>query len=116
MLPFTSKGLTFRYGKPHKATAAHIHCITSLPVTLNCNPNRFQEFYEKLIISVQALQAMKKLKDIKGYLRLTLEKLPSTPPDLVRLDFCQLVDSLRRWTERSPKISGNPEKQFRREN
>ena len=116
MLLFTSKGLTFSYGKPHKAASAHIHCITSLPVTLNCNPNRFQEFYEKLIISVQALQVMKKLKDIKGDLRLTLEKLPSTPPDLVRLDFCQLVDSLRRWTERSPKIAGNPEKQFRMEN
>ena len=67
MLLFTSEGLTFRYGKPRKAAAAHIHCITSLSVTLNCNPNRSQEFYEKLIISVQALQAMKKLKDIKGY-------------------------------------------------
>ena len=31
-------------------------------------------------------------------------------------DFCQLADSLRRWTERNPKTAGNPEKQFRREN
>ena len=66
---------------------------------------------------------MKKLKDIKGYVRLTLDMLPGIRADLVRLDdnwqewdFCQLVDSLRKWTERNPKTAGNPEKNFRREN
>ena len=29
---------------------------------------------------------MKKLKDIKGYVRLTLDKLPGTRADFVRLD------------------------------
>ena len=29
---------------------------------------------------------MKKLKDIKGYVRLTLDKLPGIRADLVRLD------------------------------
>ena len=60
---------------------------------------------------------MKKLKDIKVYVRLTLDKLPGIRADLVRLadnwqewDFCQLVDSLRRWTERNPETAGNPEK------
>ena len=55
-LPFTSEGyaraksiLTFRYGKPSEVAAAHIHCITSLPVISNCNPNRIQE---KLTMSV----------------------------------------------------------------
>ena len=105
-LPFTSEGyaraksiLTSRYGKPSEVAAAYIHCITSLPVILTCNPNRIQEFYEKLTISVQALETMKKLKYIKGYARLTLDKLPGIRADLVRLDkwdFCQLVDSLRR--------------------
>ena len=59
-LPFTSEGyaraqliLTSRYGKPSEVAAAHIHCTTSLPVISNCYPNRIQEFYEKLIISVQ---------------------------------------------------------------
>ena len=58
-LPFTSEGyaraksiLTSRYGKSNEVAAAHIHCITSLPVISNCNPNRIQEFYEKLTISV----------------------------------------------------------------
>ena len=90
--------------------------MASLPVISNCNPNRIQEFYEKLIISVQALETMKKLKDVKGYVRLTLDKLPGIRVDLARLDdnwqecdFCQLVDSLSRWTERNPKTAGNPE-------
>ena len=82
-LPFTSEGyaraksiLISTYGKPSEVAAAHIHCITSLPVISNCNPNRIQEFYEKLTTSVQALETMKNLKDIKGYVRLTLDKLP----------------------------------------
>ena len=43
----------------------------------------------------------------RSYVRLTLDRLPGIRADLVRLDdnwqewdFCQLVDSLRRWTER----------------
>ena len=109
-LPFTSEGyararsiLTFPYGKPSEIAAAHVHCITSLPVISNCNPNRIPEFYKKLTISVQALQTMKKLKDIEGFVRLTLDKLPGIRVDLIRLDdnwqewgFWQLVDSLRR--------------------
>ena len=82
-LPFTSEGyaraksiLISTYDKPSEVAAAHIHCITSLPVISNCNPNRIQEFYEKLTTSVQALETMKNLKDIKGYVRLTLDKLP----------------------------------------
>ena len=66
---------------------------------------------------------MKKLKYIKGYARLTLDKLSGIRADLARLDdnwqewdFCQLVDPLRRWTERQHKTAGNPEKNFRREN
>ena len=76
-LPFTSEGYarakliyTSRYGKPSEVTAAHIHCITSLPVISNCNPNRIKEFYEKLTISVQALETMKELKDIKDYVKI----------------------------------------------
>ena len=112
-----------RYGKPSEVATIHIHYITSLPVISNCNPNGIQEFYEKLPISVQALKTKKKLKDLKGYLRLTLDKLNGIRANLVRLDdnsqqqgFCQLVDSLRKWTEKNLKTAGNPEKHFRREN
>ena len=71
---------------------------------------------------MQALETMQKLKDVKGYVRLTLDKLPEIRADLIRLDdnqqewvFCQLVDSLR-INPISPKTAGNPEKHFRREN
>ena len=70
-LPFTSEGyakvkstLTSRYGKSSEIATSHIHCVTSLPVISNCNPNSIQEFYEKLTVSVQALETNKKLKDI----------------------------------------------------
>ena len=75
------------------------------------------------VISVQALEIMKRLKDIKGYVRLPLDKLSVIGMDFLRLndnyqevDFCHLVDSLRRLTERSPKTAGNPEKHFREKN
>ena len=92
-LPFTSEGrarakliVSSRYGKRSESAAAHIHCIISLPVISNCNPNRIQEFYEKLTISVEALEIMKKLKHIKGYVRLNLDKLPGIRANLVILD------------------------------
>ena len=83
-------------------TAAHIQFITSLPVASNSNSNKIHEFYEKLIVSVQALDTIHKLRDMKGYVRLTLDKLLGSRADLVRLigdwqewDFPKLVESLR---------------------
>ena len=84
--------LTFRYIKPSEVASAHIHCITSLPIISNCNPNRINKFYKKLTISIQALETMKKLKDIKGFVRLTLDKLPGIRAALVRLD-----DNWQKW-------------------
>ena len=72
-----------------------------LPVIQNSDPNRIQDFYEKLVISVQALDTMNKLKEINGYARLTLDKLPGIRADLVT---------------RNPKIIPSPEKGFKREN
>ena len=98
-LPFTPEGyartksiLLAKFGKPSETAAAHIQCITSLPVVSNSNPNKIHKFYEKLIVSVRALDAMHKLKDIKGYVRLTLNKLPLIRTDLVRLD-----DEWKEW-------------------
>ena len=129
-LPFTSEGylraiaiLKAKFGKPSEVSAAHIQCITSLPIIPNSNTNRIHEFYEKLVISVQALETMNKLKEINGYMRLTLDKLPGIRADLVRLDdnwqewdFEKLVDSLRRWTERNPKNILNNDPKYKREN
>ena len=126
-LPFKFEGyskaksiLFGKFGKLTEIAAAHIQCITSLPVIQNSHANRVHDFYEKLMISVQTLDTMNKLKEINEYVRLTLDKLPSIRADLVRIDedlqewtFPQLVDALRKWTTRNPKIIPSPEKGFK---
>ena len=68
---------------------------------------------------------MHKLRDIKEYVRLTLDKLREIRADLVRLgdewqewDFPKLVESLRKWTDRNLKAIHNSEKheKYKREN
>ena len=72
--------------------------------------------------SVEALETIRKLNEIKSYVRNTLEKLPGIRADLVRLDdswqdcgFSELVKALRKWTDRNPKIIAS-EKTPKRDN
>ena len=58
--------------------------------------------------SVQSLDTMGKLKEINGYVRRTIDKLPGIRANLVRIDsdwhywdFGQFVEQLRQWTERN---------------
>ena len=74
------------------------------------------------MINVQALDTMNKLKKINGYVRLTLDKLPGIPADLVSKDedwqkwtFFQLVNALRKRIIRNLKIIPSLEKGFKRE-
>ena len=121
-LPFNSEGYTraknilkTKYGKPSEEANAHIQCIMGLTVITGTNPTRINEFYEKLVTNIQTLESMGKEKDIRGYVRLTLDKLPGIRADLVRLDdnwqewgFPQLVEGLRKWCERNPvPLDGN---------
>ena len=92
-----------KYAKPREVANAHIQCIMGLSVITETNPTRINEFYEKLVTNIQTLESMDKKKDIRGYVRLTLDKLPSIKCDLVRLDdnwqewrFPQLVEALRK--------------------
>ena len=110
------------YGKLTVVANAHIMCITFLPIITGTHRNRVHEFYEKLIISTQTRDTMNKLKDIKGYVKITLDKLPGIRAGLVRLDddwqdwgFSQLVEVLRKWTERNPKIFVPPDKNLKRD-
>ena len=50
------------------------------------NPYKIHEFTEELLGSVQALETMGKLKEINGYVRLTLDKLQGIREDLVRMN------------------------------
>ena len=83
--------------------------LISLPTITSSNPYKINEFYEKLVTHVQALDTMSKLKEIKGYVRLTLDKLPSIKSDLVRTDdrwhdwdFEELTKELSKWVDRNP--------------
>ena len=65
---------------------------------------------------------MNKLKDINRYVKITLDKLPGICAGLVRLNdggqgwgFSQLVEVLRKWTERNPKIFVPPDKNLKRD-
>ena len=81
----------------------------SLPTINGSQPNKIHEFYEKLLFNVQSLETMGKLQEVNGYVRMTINKLPGIRGLLVRMDdswrewnFPQLVDELRKWTERNP--------------
>ena len=91
--PFTSEVysrnkaiLQAKFGERRVVANAHINCIVSLPIVFGSHPNKVHDFHEKLRSSVQALETMRKLNEIKGYVRNTLDKLPGIRIDLVRLD------------------------------
>ena len=98
-LPFTTEGyarakaiLCEKYGRDTEVSNAHIQAILSLPtITTHDRGNpgfaelsKVHEFYEKLLTNVQTLDTMGKLNEIKGYVRMTLDKLPDIRSDLVR--------------------------------
>jgi len=121
-LHFNSEGYTraknipmTKYGKLSEVANAHIQFIMGLPVITRTNLTRINEFYEKMVTNIQTLESTGKEKDIRGYVSLTLHKLPGIRADLVRLDdnwqewgFPQLVEALRKWCEKNPVSSSSP--------
>ena len=113
-MPFNSEGCTraknilmTKYAKPREVANASIQCIMGLSLITETNPTRINVFYEKLVTNIQTLESMGKKKDIRGYVRLTLDKPPGIRADLVRLDdnwqewrFLQLVEALMGVTVR----------------
>ena len=92
-LSFTSEGYTrakniivTKYGKPCEVANAHAQNIISLPQINNANAQKINYFSEKLLRSVQALDIMEKMKEIDGYVRVTLDKLRSIRTNLVGND------------------------------
>ena len=86
-----------------------MQAILSLPTIRGSQSTKIPEFYEKLVTSVQSLETLGKLKEVNGYVRATIDKLEGIRGDLVRTDdkwqqweFPQLIEALRKWTERNP--------------
>ena len=89
-LSLTSEGyfraksvLLAKFGKSAGVANAHVKCIKSLPVVSGTHPNRIHDFFAKLYVCVQALDTMTKLKEINGYVKITLDKLSGNRGDLV---------------------------------
>ena len=105
-LPFNSEGyeqakniLKSRYGKISEIVNAYVQAILALPHIHGSQPAKIYNFYALL----------GRLKEIAGYVQMTLDKLEGIRGDLVRTDddrqewdFPQLVEALRKWTERNP--------------
>ena len=79
--------------------------ILALPHIPGSQPARIEDFYRKLLSNVQALETLGKLREISGYVQMTIDKLVGIRGDLVRTnddwqewDFPQLVLALRKWT------------------
>ena len=117
-LPLTTEGyerakniLRAKYGQTSEVVNAHVQKIINLPTITGTNPNKIYEFYEILFSSVQTLESLGKVHELKGYVRTTLDKLVHLRSHLVQFDddwkdweFGDLVESLRKWTDRNPAI------------
>jgi hypothetical protein len=123
-LPFTIEGyerarniLQTRYGKSSGIVNSYIQTIMSLPNIHGCQPSKIHEFYETLMYNVQSLETLGKASEVNGYVRATIDKLEGIRGDLVRMDddwqewkFPQLVEALRKWTERNHIKAASSEK------
>ena len=115
-LPFSSEGcewakniLKNKYGKMSEIVNGYVQNIMGLPVISGANPAKINQFYEALSFNVQALETLGKLREVNGYVRMSIDKLPGIRGDLVRMDenwqewdFPKFVYALQGWTERNP--------------
>lgn len=97
------------YGKESEIINTYISNIMGLPVITGSNPKKVDDFYNKLLFSVQSLETLGRLRDVTGNVRAVLEKLKGIKADLVRgqdgwqeWDFAQLIQALKHWREIYP--------------
>ena len=131
-LPFTSEGyerakniLAIKYGNSSEVINAYVQNIIGLPTIQGAKPAKIHAFYETLLTSVQSLKTLGKLKEVSGYVRMTIDKLEGIWNDLVRTDdnwqdwrFPELIEALRKWTVRNPvkPEDNHPDKQSKSKN
>ena len=94
-----------------------------LPVIGGATPRRINQFYEALSFNVQAPETLGKLKEVNGYVRMSIDKLPGITGDLVRTDekcqewdFPKFVNAPQGWTERNPVTIRTSDKSWRDSN
>ena len=80
------------YGKTSEVAKTHIESIMNRPYIGNTNPYKIHWFYGKLQANVNTLGTMGKLREIKGYVRITLDRLGGIRANLVRMD-----DNWKNW-------------------
>ena len=90
-LPFNSEGyerakniLKSRHGKISEIVNAYVQAILALPHIHRSQPAKIYDFYEKLLTNVQSLETLGRLKEIAGYVLMTLDKLEGIRGDLVQ--------------------------------
>ncbi len=97
------------YGKESDIEKCFVKEILDLPNISGTDPHKIKEFCETLTHSVQALETMVKLDNVKGNVSMTLDKLSGIRGDLVRgdpdwetCDFVKLTEAVKQWVRRNP--------------
>jgi len=110
-LPFSSEGyerakniLRTKYGKMSEIVNAYVHNIMGLPVVSGANPAKIHQSYEALSFNVQALETLGKLKEVNGFVRMSIDKLPGIRGDLIRGDLVRTDKNWQGWD--FPKFGG----------
>ncbi|CAB4040729.1 Hypothetical predicted protein, partial [Paramuricea clavata] len=120
-LPFDPEGynrakaiLQDRYGKNSEVIKAYVKLIMDLPTINQVNLKKIHQFNDQLMHAVQALQTIKKIETVNGYVPMTLDKLQAIRGDLVRTDpdwenwdFSKLSEARRLWARRNPIVETN---------
>ena len=115
-LPFTGEGynraksiLESKYGKESEIVKAYTKQILDLPHITDADAEKIHDLTNRLTYCVQCLETMGKLKEIKGNVAMTLDKLAGIRRDLVRTDpewedwdYIKLTEALKLWTRPNP--------------
>ena len=87
---------------------AHMDEIINLTPVRGSNYNKVQEFYEKFSKNFDTFQTLEEGENLHRFVMATLNRLPQTKPDLVRVDenwadwsMEDLIDALQKWLRRN---------------
>ena len=82
----TKNMLLQRYDNTLEVVNAHVQQIMALPIVHGTSRVKIHEFYDNLLVHVQALDTLGKLEQVRGKVRMILDKLDGIRADLTRTD------------------------------